>query len=61
MTVFEVEGAPGWSSPRSPWSIKAGLRDALLDGRDWRDGFSDDICIGVWLWGGGSRPWSRRA
>ena len=36
--------------PEEPVDIKIGLRDALLEGRDWRDGFSDDICIGVWLW-----------
>lgn len=50
MTVFEVEGGPRLELPSEPEDLKAGLRDALLDGQDWRAGFSDDICIGVWLW-----------
>ena len=51
MTVFEVDGGPRLEFPEEPVDLKAGLRDALLDGADWRDGFSDDICIGLWLWG----------
>ena len=50
MTVFEVEGGPRLEIPDEPTDLKVGLRDALLDGRDWRVGFSDDICIGLWLW-----------
>jgi hypothetical protein len=50
MTVFEVDGGPRLELPDEPEDLKAGLRDALLDGQDWRAGFSDDICIGVWLW-----------
>ncbi len=51
MTVFEVEGGPRLELPDEPLDLKAGLRNALLDGQNWRDGFSDDICIGLWLWG----------
>ena len=50
MTVFEVEGAPKLELPEEPVDIKVGLRAALLEGRNWRDGFSDEICIGLWLW-----------
>lgn len=51
MTVFEVEGGPRLELPEEPVEIKVALRDALLGGQDWRDGFSDDICIALWLWG----------
>jgi hypothetical protein len=51
MTLFEVEGGPRLELPEEPLDIKVGLRDALLDRQNWRDGFSDDICIGLWLWG----------
>lgn len=50
MTVFEVDGGPRLALPDEPEDLKAGLRDALLDGQDWRAGFSDDICIGLWIW-----------
>ena len=33
-----------------PGAMRDGLRQALLDGADWREGFSSDICIGVLLW-----------
>ena len=36
--------------PPEPEELRIGLRDALLAGGDWREGFSDEICIGVWLW-----------
>ena len=42
--------APVLELPREPEDLRVGLRDALLDGGDWRAGFSDDICVGVWLW-----------
>ena len=51
MTVFEVEGAPRLELPEEPVDLRNGLRDALLEGRNWREGFSDEICIGLWLWG----------
>jgi hypothetical protein len=51
VTVFEVEGGPRLELPDEPVDIKVGLRDALLEGQNWRDGFSDEICIGLWLWG----------
>lgn len=43
-------GAPLLELPPEPEGLRVGLRDALLDGGDWRAGFSDDICVGVWLW-----------
>jgi hypothetical protein len=51
MTVIEVESGPRLELPEEPVDIKIGLRDALLEGQNWRDGFSDEICIGLWLWG----------
>jgi hypothetical protein len=33
-----------------PVEMGRGLRQALLEGADWREGFSHDICVGVWLW-----------
>jgi hypothetical protein len=51
MTVFEVEGGPRLELPDEPLDLKVGLREALLSGQDWRKGFSDDICIGLWVWG----------
>ena len=50
VTVFEVEGGPRLELPDEPMDLKIGLRDALLDGQSWRAGFSDDICIGLWIW-----------
>lgn len=44
------DGAPRLEFPSEPEELRVGLRDALLGGGDWREGFSDDICIGVWLW-----------
>ena len=51
MSAF-LEAAEGVSLelPDEPREMKAGLRQALLDGADWREGFSTDICIGVFLW-----------
>jgi hypothetical protein len=37
-------------SPDEPVEIKKGLRESMLAGSDWRSGFRDEICIGVWLW-----------
>jgi hypothetical protein len=51
MTVFEVESGPRLELPDEPLDLKVGLRDALLSGQNWRNGFSDDICIGLWVWG----------
>jgi hypothetical protein len=36
--------------PDEPVDMREGLREALLGGTDWREGFSNDICIGVLLW-----------
>ena len=33
-----------------PMEMRNGLRQALLEGADWREGFSNDVCIGVFLW-----------
>jgi hypothetical protein len=51
MTIVELAGGSRLALPEEPVGLKAGLRDALLEGQDWREGLSDDICIGVWLWG----------
>ncbi len=51
MTVFEVAGGPRLELPEEPLDIKAGLRGALFDGRNLQNGSSDDLCIGLWLWG----------
>jgi hypothetical protein len=33
-----------------PTEMRDGLRTTILDGAGWREGFSSDICIGVFLW-----------
>jgi hypothetical protein len=48
--VDELVAGPLLEFPEEPQALRDGLRDALLAGGDWRLGFSDDICIGVWLW-----------
>jgi len=54
VTTIEDQDAvgrgPRLEFPAEPEDLRVGLRAALLDGGDWRAGFSDDICIGVWLW-----------
>jgi hypothetical protein len=50
MTVVEVDGGPRLELPEEPVDVRIGLRDALLQGKDWRAGFADDICLAVWLW-----------
>jgi hypothetical protein len=45
-----VVHGPMLEFPAEPDDLRIRLRAALLDGGDWRAGFSDDICIGVWLW-----------
>jgi hypothetical protein len=47
---IELPGGQNLALPDEPVELGEGLRDALLDGLDWREGFSDDICVGVWLW-----------
>jgi len=51
MTIIELVGGARLALPEEPVELKVGLREALLEGQDWREGLSDDICIGVWLWG----------
>jgi len=46
----EATQGPSLEFPEEPEDLRVGLRDALLAGGDWREGFSDDICIGVLLW-----------
>jgi hypothetical protein len=50
--VSVVEPAEGLrlDHPEEPVEMRDALRDALLAGTDWRDGFTDDVCVGVWLW-----------
>jgi hypothetical protein len=54
VTTLEDEtydpGVPSLDVPPEPDELRVALRDELLAGGDWREGFSDDICIGVWLW-----------
>ena len=50
MTVFEVEGAPKLELPEEPLPSRWGCGMHCSPGKNWRDGFSDDICIGLWLW-----------
>lgn len=50
MVVFEVDGGSRLELPDEPEDIRMALRDAVLAGQDWREGFSDDVCIAVWLW-----------
>ena len=45
-----VAGGPRLEIPEEPEDLRMSLRDALLAGEDWRAGFSDDLCVGVWLW-----------
>lgn len=51
VTVIEPAGGLRLELPDEPAELREGLRDALLDGANWHEGFSDDICIGLWLWG----------
>jgi hypothetical protein len=50
MTVVEVDGGPRLELPEEPVDLKATLRDALLEGHDWREEFADDMCLAIWLW-----------
>jgi hypothetical protein len=50
MSVVEPAEGLRLDHPDEPVDMRDALRDALLAGTDWRDGFSDDVCVGVWLW-----------
>jgi len=50
MTLLEPVEGLRLNLPEEPGSLRTELRDTVLAGADWRSGFSDDICIGVWLW-----------
>lgn len=36
--------------PEEPVEVRDGLRRALLDGTDRREGFSNENCVGILLW-----------
>jgi hypothetical protein len=36
--------------PAEPVELRDALYEGLLNGGEWREGFSDEVCIGVWLW-----------
>ena len=48
-TVEPVEGVR-LAYPAEPTEMRDALRDAVVGGADWREGFADEICFGVWLW-----------
>jgi len=57
--VSASAGAPGAvqaaEGPRlarleEPEAMRDALREAVLAGADWREGFADDVCVGVWIW-----------
>jgi hypothetical protein len=50
MSVVEPAEGLRLDHPEEPVEMRDALRDALLAGADWREGFSDDVCVGVWLW-----------
>ncbi len=50
MTVVEVDGGPRLELPEEPVDLKANLRDALLEGHDRHEEFTDDMCLAIWLW-----------
>jgi len=47
---IETAGGVNLEQLAEPTEMRKGLREALLAGADWREGFSSDICIGVLLW-----------
>jgi hypothetical protein len=50
MSVVEPAEGLRFDRPEEPTEIRDALREALLAGTDWREGFTDDVCVGVWLW-----------
>jgi len=51
MSVFEsVSPDVHLAGLDEPVEMRDGLRTAILEGADWREGFTNDICIGVFLW-----------
>ncbi len=55
MTVVEPREGLRLPVPDEPVDMGARLRSAVLEGANWRDGFEEDMCVGVWLWD----QWSR--
>ena len=50
MSLMEPVAGVRLERPEEPEEMRVSLRDALLGGADWREGFADDICVGLWLW-----------
>lgn len=50
MTALEPLDGLRLPIPEEPVEMRTRLRDALLAGANWREGFSDDVCIAIWLW-----------
>src|SRR5580658_1375631 len=50
MTVVEPVEGLRLDHPEEPVEMRNALRNALLAGVDWREGFSDDVCVGLWWW-----------
>jgi hypothetical protein len=50
MTMLEPAAGVRLVMPDEPETLRCELRDVVLAGGDWRQGFSDDVCLGVWLW-----------
>jgi hypothetical protein len=50
MSLMEPVAGVRLERPEEPSDMRVALRDALLSGADWREGFADDICLGLWLW-----------
>lgn len=50
MSVMEPMAGVRLERPEEPVDMRTALRDTLLQGVDWREGFADDICVGLWLW-----------
>lgn len=50
MTIVELAGGACLLLPEEPIELKCGLRDALLEVQDPRQGLIDDISFSGWLW-----------
>jgi hypothetical protein len=47
---LQTSGQVRLEVPPEPSEMREGLREILLAGGDPREGFSNDICLAVWLW-----------
>jgi hypothetical protein len=50
MSLMEPLAGVRLERAEEPADMRIALRDALLGGADGREGFADDICLGLWLW-----------